>query len=181
VNEQIVRFLSEDYPHGIPAREVRVRPDNNIELAAKSAGTSTGFSSVSSVIFSGPSAARLSIVFFVDSSMTEANNPLRDLVVKAVTSGLQRLISEVLLVQVGAEHFSPDALLSELQPSDGRISLADCSSKVVLLAGAQANVISDAPDAKIIVTDSISAVLQDKDAKKRFWLALRSAWEESQK
>gem|GEM_PF-4408171 len=181
MNEQIVRFLSEDYPHGIPARAVRLRPDNNSELAANAAGSSFGASVVSSVIFSGPSAARLSIVFFVDSSMTEANNPLRDLVVKAVTNGLQRMISEVLLVQVGAEHFSPDALTSELRSSDGRISLADCSSKVILLAGAQASIINDAPGAKIIVTDSISAVLQDKDAKKRFWLALKSAWEESQK
>lgn len=153
LNSQIVRFIAEQYPHGIPAR-----------LLKSSSLASNSENRLASVVFSGPSASKLAIVFFeerADLSMA------RDLVVKAITSGLKRSVAEVLLVQCS--------------PGTPTVSLRDCSPKSVLVAGAEASLVSDFASAAVITTDPIKNVLIDPEAKKRFWHALQKAWETSQK
>lgn len=151
MNEQTIRYLQEEYPFGIPARLVKTRPTE-------------GDSAAASVVFSGPSGSRLAVVFIEDTSGVES---ARELVAKAITSGLQRSISEVLLIQC-----SPDVR---------GISLADCGSRVVLLAGIDPSAVRDAGSATLISTDSIASVLTDRESKRRFWQALKQAWEESQR
>ena len=117
-----------------------------------------------SVIFSGASASKLAIIFFED-----AIEPLvaSELVNKAVVNGLKRSISEVLVIRCSKD-----------TPS---ISLSDCSPKVVLIAGADKSFVKDCGKATVLCTESIDEVVANQESKKKFWNALRSAWEMSQK
>ncbi len=157
LNPQVVRYITEQYPHGVPTRLLKA-------AAVDRDATSSG----ASIVFSGPSASKLAVVFFEDRPDLPA---ARDLVVKAITSGLKRSIAEVLLVQcsIGTGSFGTT-----------KVSLADCSPKCVLIAGGEASLVSDVAAAEVMTTDSIQSVLVDPEAKKRFWHALQKAWECSQ-
>jgi hypothetical protein len=151
VTHETIRALAELYPNGVPARLIR---DPRHQIVHKP-----------TVEFTGASAANLAVVFVEKEGSLEAGAAAK-LVEKAITDGLKRSLVEVLLIRCSGV----DAEAKDV------VSLADCAPRVVLVAGAGPGFVTNTGEAIVIYTESIDAVLSDREAKRRFWEALQGAW-----